>query len=105
MNKSTEVENTGIPEAGGVPCSIAHDRTWRCRLRAKLFPFTICELPEAPPSFQDVLISISRSQLSFMDRLRVLFTGKVEVETRTVTENMIGSHRTNSVLRAGRFFQ
>ncbi len=78
--------------------------TWREKLRAKLFPFVICHVPEAPPSFQDVIVSKSRSNLSFTDRLRVLITGKVEVETRIMTDVVIGSHRTNSVIRCGRFF-
>lgn len=78
--------------------------TWREKIWAKLFPFTVCDLPEAPASFKDVLTVKTRSQLSFLDRLRVLATGKVETESRVVTENVIGSTRTNSVLRAGRLF-
>jgi hypothetical protein len=77
---------------------------WREKLRAKVFPFTICHTPEAPAQFQDVLISKVRSELSFLDRIRVLFTGRVEVEVRTVTENLIGGTATNSVVRCGRFY-
>jgi hypothetical protein len=86
-------------------CSPETPWTWRDKLCARVFPFTICNIPEAPASYQDVIVSKSRSSLCFTDRLRVLFTGKVEVETRIVTENMIGSHRTNSVIRCGRFFE
>lgn len=67
----------------------------------KLFPFEPCPLPDAPASFQDVVITRTKIFVSFADRLRILFTGKAEVETRTVTENIVGGTRTASVLRAG----
>lgn len=77
--------------------------TWKDKLRSKLFPFTICHIPEAS-DFQDVIVTRTRSELSLADRLRVLFTGKIETETRIVTENMVGETRSNSVVRCGRFF-
>jgi len=95
--KTTETDNCCAPDQ---PCTW----TWRDRLRSKLFPFVICHVPEAPPSFQDCIVTKSKSVLSFTDRLRILLTGKVEVEVRIVTEHVVGSIRTNSVLRAGRFW-
>lgn len=71
--------------------------TWRDKLRCKLFPAQHCDLPEAPASFQDVLVCRVTSELSMLDRLRVLITGRIRVESRTVTENMMGSHRTKSI--------
>jgi hypothetical protein len=35
-----------------------------------------------------------------LDRLRVLVTGRIRVELRTVTENLIGDHKTKSVFAA-----
>lgn len=81
---------------------LTREWTWRDRLRSKLFPFVICHVPEAPSHYQDCLVSRSRSIVCFMDRLRILVTGRVEVETRIVTEHTVGGHVTNSVLRAGR---
>lgn len=74
---------------------------WYRRLYNRVFPWVPCELPEAPASFQDVIISRAKVNLSFADRLRVLFTGKLEVETRIVTENLVGSTRSKSVTRPG----
>ena len=88
---------------GLIYCQPERDWTWRDKLRSKIFPFIPCPIPESPPSFQDVVITKCRSDLSLIDRLRVLITGKVETETRIVTENMVGQHRSNSVIRCGRF--
>jgi hypothetical protein len=86
-------------------CLIARQNwTWKDRLLAKLFPFVPCHAPEVPASFQDVLIVRTRCSLDFIDRIKVLFTGKVEVETRTATTNLVGDCKTNSVVRAGRFW-
>jgi hypothetical protein len=79
--------------------------TWREKLRARLFPFTPCTLPDSPASWKDCVVSITRCELSFVDRLRVLFTGKLEVETRTVTEHIVGGTKTNGAVRAGRFWK
>lgn len=69
-------------------------------MRIKLFPPQHCELPEAPATHKDVLICKVVSELSLIDRLRVLFSGRVRVESRTVTENVIGDHKTNSIFVA-----
>lgn len=74
--------------------------TWRDKLRCKLFPPQHCELPEAPATHKDVLVCKVFSELSMIDRLRVLITGRIKVETRTVTENVIGDTKTNSVFSA-----
>lgn len=78
--------------------------TWKDRLRARIFPFVPCDLPQAPASFKDVIVTKVKSDLSVVDRIKVLITGKIEIETRVVTENMVGEHRTAAVVRAGRFF-
>lgn len=75
--------------------------SWKDRLRRKLFPWLPCETPKAPATYKDVLIMRVSCELSFADRLRVLVTGRIEIESRTVTENEIGNHETESVARPG----
>ena len=71
--------------------------TWRERLRFKLFPGRYCDLPEAPATHQDCLTIRTVVVLGWLDRLRLLFSGRLTVETKTVTENMVGQHKTSSV--------
>lgn len=87
---------------GGISC-MTHKYGWRDRVRAFFFPFVICHVPEAPAHYLDCIVTRSRTSLSFMDRLRIFCTGKVEVETRIVTEYTVGDTVTNTVLRAGKF--
>lgn len=74
--------------------------TWKDKLRCKLWPPQHCDLPEAPPTHKDVLVCRVTSELSWLDRLRVLVTGRIRVESRTVTEHEIGDHKTKSVFTA-----
>lgn len=68
---------------------------WQERLGWKLFPRkSWCEIPEMEKT-QDYLVSRTVMELSFFDRLRVLFGGRIQVETKTATENEIGHHKTN----------
>lgn len=53
-------------------------------------------LPEAPASYMDCLLIKTCIQFSWTDRIRILFTGKAQVDTKTVTENTIGNHVTSS---------
>jgi len=71
--------------------------TWRDRLRHKLFPSNYCPLPPAPASYADVVVVRTVVSLSLIDRVRVLLSGKLTVETRTVTENVVGGTVTGSV--------
>jgi hypothetical protein len=71
--------------------------TWRDRLRFKLFPSRHCELPVAPARFADCVVVKTYISLSIVDRLRVLLTGTLVVETKTVTEHMVGGTVTSSV--------
>lgn len=70
--------------------------TWKDKLRSRLFPFKPCILPEAPSTHKDVLISKTVCCLDVVDRIKLLFTGRLHVETRTVTENEIGACMTAS---------
>lgn len=69
--------------------------TLKERLRAQLFPERALANPQM--SHRDVFVCRTCCTFSWLDRLRILVTGKVMVETRTVTENEIGAHKTNSV--------
>jgi hypothetical protein len=62
-----------------------------------LFPAQHCDLPEAPASYKDVLTCRVTSNLSMTDRIRVLITGRIRVETKIVTENLLGDHKSASV--------
>lgn len=71
--------------------------TWRDKLRHKLFPADHLEVPVAPITHKDVLVVRVTCELSMLDRIRLLFSGKLMVETKTVTENIIGHHVTSSL--------
>lgn len=70
---------------------------WRERLWAKLLPTNYCSLPEAPATYQDCVVCRTVVGLSFVDRVRVLLTGYLIVDTKTVTENIVGDTRTSSI--------
>lgn len=87
------------PTENTVGCMTTPRWTWRDKLRCKLFPATPCYVPDAPddpPEFRDALICRVTVELSFIDRLRVLVSGRLSVETKTITENRIGRHQTAS---------
>jgi hypothetical protein len=75
--------------------------TWRQRLRLWLLPVRYCPLPAAPASYQDCVVVTTYVALSVADRLRVLLTGQLTVQTRTVTEHVVGESVTASVVYAG----
>ena len=72
-------------------CYSAPDpRTRLQKFRDKLFPSKHCFAPEAPGEYQDCIHGQAITRLSFVDRLRVLFTGVVVTQWRTVTEHKVG---------------
>lgn len=80
--------------------SLRTRRTWKDKLRCKLFPPQHCDLPHAPPTHKDVLVCRVTVELDMLDRLRVLIAGRIRVESRTVTANLIGDHKTKSIFVA-----
>lgn len=70
--------------------------TWKDKVRRTLWPARHCELPEAPPTHKDVLITRTICELPIFARLQVLISGRFTVETRTVTEHEIGQNITAS---------
>ncbi len=75
---------------------------WKERLKRKLFRFVPCEAPLQARA-EDYVRTTVRSELSIIDRLKVLITGKVEVEICVATEKECNVMATNAVLRTGRF--
>lgn len=71
--------------------------TWREKLRYRLYPSMPCPLPSAPAAFADCVVVTTHVGLDWLDRLRVLVSGKLKVETRTVTENVVGGTVSSSV--------
>lgn len=63
---------------------------WRDRLRNRLLPTRICELPEADARFADCIVHTTVTHFSLLDRLRILVTGTVRVDSKIVCENMVG---------------
>lgn len=69
--------------------AIAYKPNWLDRVRWKLFPLDSCEIPDIPA--KDCVIVRSNYHLSLLGRLRVLISGRIEVETKTATENFVGN--------------
>lgn len=73
---------------------LVYIQQWQEKLGWKIFPNTYVDSPELP-EMKDVIVSYTRVNLSFIDRLRVLISGKIEITTKTATENIIGAVKTN----------
>jgi len=71
---------------------------WRERLSAALYPRKHCPLPDAPATFEGVLVSEVHIELGGVDWLRVLASGRLRVETRIVTEFKSGRTVTAGVV-------
>jgi hypothetical protein len=72
---------------------------WQEKLGWRLFPAHHIDSPELPCA-HDVLVCVSRVHLSWIDRLRVLISGKIEVTSKTTTKGVIGDHISASVFSA-----
>lgn len=68
---------------------------WQEKLGRKLFKKHHIDMPDLP-GMKDCLVSRTVAHLSFVDRLKVLISGKIEVTTNTATEHVIGKTFTNS---------
>ncbi len=75
--------------------------TWRDRLRARLFPIQHCFAPIVLAEWKDCVTVRSVTKLDFLDRLRVLVTGIVVTESRTVTEHEVGNTVTAAICYIG----
>lgn len=99
QNDQSQTKSAAAVASSDLLC-LSRPWTWKDKLRCRLFPPQHCDLPEAPATHKDVLVCRVTSELSMLDRLRVLITGRIRVESRTVTENVIGNHKTKSVFAA-----
>jgi hypothetical protein len=97
-NTKPQENNPEAVPALAATAGYAFDRpwTWKDKLRVKLFPPQHCDVPEAPAHFEDALVCRVVAELSFVERLRVLASGRLQVETKTITEHTIGGHKTQS---------
>ena len=98
MKPTIELKGGGAVASKDGLCLTSQWRvTWKDKLRSKLFPAHHLDMPEAPPTHKDVLVCRVTCCLSMLDRIRVLISGRLMVETKTVTENVIGNHITGSL--------
>ena len=74
--------------------ALAYTPTWIDRLRWKLFPLDTCDIPDIPA--KDCVITRTECRFRLTGRLRVLLSGRIEVETKTATENIVGNTATAS---------
>jgi hypothetical protein len=63
---------------------------WQEKIGWKLFPPNYVESPDLMEA-HDCVHTTVHVEFSFLDRLRILFSGKVKVEVRTTTENLVGN--------------
>ncbi len=77
--------------------SVEYIPTFLERIGRKLFPAALREEPKELKVQRDAVISNVTVALGFSDRMRVLFSGRLFVNIRTVTENEVGNHSTAAV--------
>jgi len=96
---NTEPETVQSPadsptDLGASDCyALVYVPQWQEKLGWKLFPSNHIDLPEMP-NRKDGLICHVTVQLSWLDRLRMLISGKLDVTAKTATENVIGANVT-----------
>ena len=65
----------------------------------RLFPQNHTDIPDSsklPFQVKDVIVQYVECELSFIDRIRCLISGRISVVTKTSTEGVIGRNRTAS---------
>lgn len=78
--------------------AVEYRANWQDKIARRLFPQRHCEMPKwfgktYPADGLHVGITI---EISFVDRVRILLTGRAIISSKTLTENLIGNHVTNS---------
>ncbi len=70
----------------------------KTKILMRLFPSKYCDEPDYTGGhYADVVVTVVTVHFSFADRLRLLFTGMLRVQTKTLTENRCGLTISNSV--------
>lgn len=67
---------------------------WQERLGWKLFPQKHVDFPALKGTQRDGIVCRTVTHFSIIDRIRILVSGKVEVTTKTSTENELGENKT-----------
>lgn len=81
-----------------VDTALVYKSTFWERLGWRLFRRKHIDMPDVPG--RDCLVVVSTVSISWLDRLRILFSGRAQVTSKTVTENIIGQNTTVSVFNA-----
>lgn len=71
-------------------CAMCYQPQRREQLGWKLFPQRHLDLPEMKGA-KDVLVCYVDAELSFLDRIRILISGRARVSVKAATENVIGN--------------
>ena len=91
MNEETD---STAPSIGSGNACLTYTPTLREKIGRKLFPPGWHNYPEPDFPVKDCLVCDTVTDFSFVDRVRILFSGRVYTRTRTDTENEIGKHVT-----------
>jgi hypothetical protein len=67
--------------------------TWRDKLRRKLFPYRPCYYdPDPKVKWQGCVGGHIMVHISFVDRIKLLFTGRIKVDIKMAVDVKIGNH-------------
>lgn len=69
------------------------------RLRWKLFPYSPCYYPTIEKTSwqgKDTIVNTTICGFGFCERIKLLFTGRIQVDLKIVTENEVGRTVTSS---------
>ncbi len=101
METNTEKHSPAGPAPGvgsdALLCSFRDPRAWWQRAISRLWPWTHLHVGDLPPWAQDAIYCDHRVSLSFADRLRVLFSGRLRLRSQTLTEHKPGRVETVSL--------
>ena len=100
MNKQNETSSElerRPPSPGASGYAAADNRSLLEKLAWRMYPQKAVEWPKQWQEDMDGLYIGTVVQLSFIDRLRVLASGRLRVTTTTVTEGKLGKHHTFSM--------
>jgi hypothetical protein len=92
MNTQNQQESAALAPVAGY---VEYVPQWQEKLGWKLYPASHVDMPDVP-NMHDCLVCRVTVHLSWIDRLRTLISGRMEVSTKTATENVIGKHVTAS---------
>lgn len=94
---------TGRPTMGGIATDTMTIRPdtrpqWK-RWLAELFPWEPCEAPDSPPSWKETIVTRTGAHITWCGRLLILWSGRIEVETRTAAQHECGKTETKGITR------